>query len=826
MADIDIIIDNSDVKESRDAMKAWAKETRDSIREVNRSMNLQGKESRRLAAESKRQFASQRALTKQKIREVQQEAKEVERLSQKYKPLFAASKQYERSLNELSRAHKLGVLSTQQHAKAVDFLNSEYSSFQAGTAGWSNQFVQGSNRAGKSMNRFGMISQQVGYQVGDFFVQVQSGQNVMVAFAQQGTQLAGLLPGIAGAVVGIGLSLAGMLYQMARARNGTKEAEDALKSLKDEAASVVKQIDDLANSWEDAQLGRFSGQRTLEEQLIDAEKRAVDTRVALEKLTASTEAANFTSGLGGGGGYTTLFSGLGGANTALEEAIAADKKAREELERLIAIRTEEAARNANAKAQEIANANVILELQRQYGEESKQVLEEELRQQLEITRARLVGQQTAEEDIAIILQLLTEQHNLTLELEEQAAQQEIINSRQAAFLSNQTDIYSEMAKSREEGKALAEELVRAYQAGLSLSTVDVGAGVDAAAIAAAELARQMGISLAVAKGMVALAQAGITAAPGGPDQAVNNVRDNLTPSGLSEADIVSRVSISARTSRGSSGGGGSSGSAGQAQKTLEQITKEITERDKLAAAVGREGEQLRLVAEIKKSLGDASSKYSDEQIKASAAVINNLREQQRVQEEVLKQQTDLANSIAETMGDSFMSVIDGTASVEDAFRDMARSIIRELYEVLVVQRLVGSFDASTGVGSGLAGLIGGLMPFANGGVINKGKVTPFANGGVVSSPTMFPMKGGSGLMGEAGPEAIMPLSRGPDGKLGVRSSNSGGSSIVIHVDARGAQEGVAAQIEQKLSALAPKLVAQSVKTTKRSMTKTKSGWFN
>ena len=50
---------------------------------------------------------------------------------------------------------------------------------------------------------------------------------------------------------------------------------------------------------------------------------------------------------------------------------------------------------------------------------------------------------------------------------------------------------------------------------------------------------------------------------------------------------------------------------------------------------------------------------------------------------------------------------------------------------------------------------------------------PFASGGVVSGPVRFPMRGGTGLMGEAGPEAIMPLSRGSDGRLGVRTEGGG-----------------------------------------------------
>jgi len=72
-----------------------------------------------------------------------------------------------------------------------------------------------------------------------------------------------------------------------------------------------------------------------------------------------------------------------------------------------------------------------------------------------------------------------------------------------------------------------------------------------------------------------------------------------------------------------------------------------------------------------------------------------------------------------------------------------------------------------GIGSLLSGLVGSL-----------GGVTPFAKGGVVASPTYFPLSGGLGLMGEAGAEAVMPLSRGPDGRLGVAGGGAGGPVTV------------------------------------------------
>jgi len=72
-----------------------------------------------------------------------------------------------------------------------------------------------------------------------------------------------------------------------------------------------------------------------------------------------------------------------------------------------------------------------------------------------------------------------------------------------------------------------------------------------------------------------------------------------------------------------------------------------------------------------------------------------------------------------------------------------------------------------------------MMPFADGGSFAQGRVMPFANGGVVSSPTTFPMRGGTGLMGEAGPEAIMPLQRTADGRLGVQAMGGGGGPVNV-----------------------------------------------
>jgi lambda family phage tail tape measure protein len=107
---------------------------------------------------------------------------------------------------------------------------------------------------------------------------------------------------------------------------------------------------------------------------------------------------------------------------------------------------------------------------------------------------------------------------------------------------------------------------------------------------------------------------------------------------------------------------------------------------------------------------------------------------------------------------------------------MALEIAKELFNVLVIQRMVAAMKGLMGFSDGGAFNGGQVLANANGNAFSGGNVVPFASGGVVNSPTLFPMQSGIGLMGEAGPEAIMPLSRGSDGKLGVKASGGEGGS--------------------------------------------------
>ena len=136
-------------------------------------------------------------------------------------------------------------------------------------------------------------------------------------------------------------------------------------------------------------------------------------------------------------------------------------------------------------------------------------------------------------------------------------------------------------------------------------------------------------------------------------------------------------------------------------------------------------------------------------------------------------QTKLSGSVKSAVDDV---VLEG-GKLSDALKGVGQSILNTAYNASVkpVTDQVGGF-----LGKGLSGILNGILPFADGGAFSQGRVMPFAKGGVFSGPVTFPMRGGNtGLMGEAGPEAIMPLTRGPDGSLGVRAQGGGGQAVNI-----------------------------------------------
>ena len=187
----------------------------------------------------------------------------------------------------------------------------------------------------------------------------------------------------------------------------------------------------------------------------------------------------------------------------------------------------------------------------------------------------------------------------------------------------------------------------------------------------------------------------------------------------------------------------------------------------------------------------------------AAAFDQELKRMQQTAVEAGRDVASLSKGISRGLRRAFDGLIFDGNSLSDALKDLGRSMVDAAYSAAIrpVTDQLGGMIAS-----GVGGLVSGLLPFKDGGAFTQGRVVPFATGGIVSGPVSFPMRGGTGLMGEAGPEAIMPLSRGSDGRLGVRMEGGGRPvNVVMNITTpdidgfRRSQNQVAAQLNRALA---------------------------
>jgi hypothetical protein len=847
----------------------------------------------------------------------------------------------------LDGAWNKGNLSRQKYIKGTEQLNGKVDELNKTIASGSTAIdkqAQHMNQAKNQTNKFGFVAQNVGYQVGDFFVQVQSGTDALVAFGQQGTQLAGLLPGVAGAVIGIGLSVTTMLIKTFSDASGeAKSLSEALEELEDYSNRVTDGFEILRDSDIEQTFGTLSGVvKELTTESIKLSEALMFKNLGqglsqmsiasegimgkmfeqpLDRLLSAasiifTDAGNQTSqefsesknfDQLGFNLEQSVFEGMlkgaqkfaksGDAASAAEAMtdlfIAAmpddpfnSELTKEGLELLqvlekqvLSVARFKAAKEnaANAGEGETDIAKAMLTLQNKLlvaetkalgitkqGKVEQNLLAFKQRELLKLKEAGVVFDSDEYRSAEALLDTYVEQGK------EQFRLSEIERKRLATEKKNASAAASALARSKStaaqaklaldiqnaRNRALEEE--KLYKTGseeadraavvaageikrLQLESKGVNEALIVQAVAAAEEAetlkqgikgaKEEATALAAAirsadtalnslgnfgtgiKKRIAIVKAEIaTLKLGGDYKTVGKAAgDIFTATEKRDAALKKASELDAQKA-----GSGSQvraeansvygvtiddinklnplliekgkleaeqreankkGAKTSLQKLDDEIDKMRIQHNEKVASFGLSREELYFQEakfQLIEKVGTAESKRHMAKIEAAAKEDAANRNQLETLQRIKDRNDEIAQSIANSFGSAMTSIVDGTKSVKDAFKDMANEIIKELYRIFVVKQITGMIANAISPGAGDSYML------AKGGVLNNGQVVPYANGGVVGSPTTFPMTGGrTGLMGEAGPEAIMPLKRGKNGKLGVQAEGGSGD-VIIH----------------------------------------------
>lgn len=232
---------------------------------------------------------------------------------------------------------------------------------------------------------------------------------------------------------------------------------------------------------------------------------------------------------------------------------------------------------------------------------------------------------------------------------------------------------------------------------------------------------------------------------------------------------------------------------GKAYDDMIAKAKEFVASEQLeATAVGMSKEaaaRLRYEQDLLNEARSAGIELNPTQIENIKALASEMASAEEATRKLAKSQADAQRASEEfasigknIVGGFVQDLINGT-SAADAMKSALSRLASSLADRVINNALDQLFKPSssgTSAGGGLLSWIGSLFKSADGSAFTSGGVRAFAKGGtfsnkIVDSPTLFKFANGTGLMGEAGEEAIMPLKRDASGRLGVAAQLSGGS---------------------------------------------------
>jgi hypothetical protein len=629
------------------------------------------------------------------------------------------------ALGDLNLVVSAQVSGATQGLKQVDQslqrVQSSMARANSATKGMTNQF----NSARTATQKFATgAMQQAGYQIGDFAVQVANGTSKMQAFGQQGSQLLGIF-GPIGAVLGAGVAIISA-FAVAAQRSGaaTKSFKDALEDSK----SALEEYISLASSASAASSDMFRNLKNF----ADQSSTVINDLIAIEKIKAFESILKLNESL-----FATV-SASGLFNVSVNENIT----------RLLGIGNVSIQTRRKIRGLEQS----FIDLRRAGDLETSYEAATRLRDQM----LGLVDPiNTSNVELRTFYQQLL-QSIQTMELLGAATENAMVDNLGDAYkLSNQR-----IASLTTEDQ-LMQQIVGRNQVSINMELERANKQVQR--ITSLDKEDQL------MQQIVGLNQTSLEI-----EQKRKENLDKLVANQASMARIMMSVSLDPEERLMARGVGIDEASLAKAKEYFAELERAAREAAKIGDPLGdltkrisAERELLRVSdaeRQVRMAIYDADRKYSPEMVQNAINLVKGYQLEVNALEEVKATNEAVANTIENSMTDAFMSIVDGTKKPIEAFKDMARLIIAELYKVLVVKQLVGSFDSATGSGTGLVGMIMGAF----GGFR--------ANGGPVSGGTPY-------IVGERGPELFVPsrsgtiVPNGAGGGVTVIQNNTFGNGV-------------------------------------------------
>jgi len=649
-------------------------------------------------------------------------------------------KQYMRGINQLVTAQKnLDQSSRMSRAEIMKLGNQmrQQAKFAQSLANATRGVSAAQMAATKSGNRMGVATQQLGYQVSDFVVQIQSGTNGFVAFGQQASQLVGVLPLVAGKIglttgAAIGLSSAlgvaipivtAIGAYLSRAGKDAEETKTAIDSL-------TQSLEQFEQAQKALQLGVSVGQLTVTEKIKELDEEILKTSDHIDKLALAMTASLSTTGTAG---FGFMFRGLADDIQEAQDKIVGLEELRARLSDRINVKFENQKRSLQEQL-------LIAQSINKNGKDSEQV--ETLRNRLAsrdiLLKAKALGM--TNDQLFELMQIVKQTQaaekatriNLAL-----AEQEEASTKRSVDLHEKLADIRSKEAKDRQ--KAVQKILDTANKEyylindKLRLLNIEEEHGKESV--------KYQKIKLEIER---------------------DNYKESLKSKGILGNNL--KILMDQFDS----------------YKKQLAVIKEVREEEALRESRLKKIDQtvlgmsdqeyqrhLQMQAYVASRLAapEEPVKHANKTNKAIKETIDLTRELTDAQ----KQQVAIADSVSGAFGDFFMGLVDGTTSAKDAFRSMATDIIQQLYRILVVEQLVQS----------IAGAItGGFAPAPSQGRSYAPPVAPRGN-------SIFD---GGGYTGSG------PRSGGLDGKGGFMAMLHPRETVVDHTKGQGAGGTVVNQV--------------------------------